>query len=237
MAPKIKPKPFHYDPALEAQIRALKRGLRYTEEDYRLDRKRSKQDYRQQRREIKRNRARNREDFATQLARGLASYANREYDIQLGQRRANEDFGTQLTNLARGEARLGNRQRQQMNAAGVLGGSTSAASAAVRAENLKYAQQPILTAQQRANEDAATALARLGTERSQFQQDIQRGRSRMNQDARVALRTARRAYRRGKYDARTNLLRSRVEAWHGERDLNKQIQFSAAQMRPDLYRF
>lgn len=100
-------------------------------------------------------------------------------DLQLGQEqiaqgavRTGQDIDRQQSVLNRAYSQQGNRQRQQINAAGVGAGGASLQAAAKRAQNQAFDEVPLSTATTRAGEDAIEATKRLGLGYERQTQDI-----------------------------------------------------------------
>jgi hypothetical protein len=224
-----------YDPALEAERRSLKRGLGDVLFDTRRARRYARKDWRLSRSDLLRERGRGYEDISRRYDTESRELGYRGADIQQQAERGREDFSTQLTNLIRTFQTQGREQMQAQNAAGVLGGSTGAAAAARRAENLGFARAPIDTGRQRLEEDTSTAVGRLGVARTQLGSDTALARTRLAQDFAHNLRLGKIDLHRTLRDLYTKRQRARREATIGDVDITQQEIFGARQLHPKLY--
>lgn len=180
--PYITPPPLSFDPSIEAQRRASQRGLEDTEGDIATKEHFGEKDLDQALRDIRTKTSRSRGDINRNAFRAGRTLDSQEQDANTRGRRANEDFDTQLANIGRQFAQLGHRQGEAANAAGVNDAGTTAASGAARAGNQRLAEAPIGVARGRTNEDLATALARIGTGRSDLGEDQTRSLTQLTQD-------------------------------------------------------
>lgn len=182
-----------YSPAIEAERRAVQRGLEDKIRDVHTERHFNQTDLAQALRDIRtttqRNRgkinresSRSREDIGRESSRGQQDLTEREEGDKLSATRANEDFDTQLATIGRQFAQLGQRQSEGANASGVLDSGTQAASAAARGQNQSLAEAPIAIARARVNEDLATALRQIGVKRGELSADTESSLKRLLED-------------------------------------------------------
>lgn len=102
---KVRPAYGTYDPILDQQERSATRGLGYLTQDTEKGLERATVDFGIGQGQIQQGEKRSLGDLLTARSR------------------ATEDYGTQTKDLGRNYSRLGNTQRQQAQAAGVLGGA------------------------------------------------------------------------------------------------------------------
>lgn len=134
---------YRYDPALDAQERAVQRGYQYTTLDNETAQRRLDEDY----------------GIGVANARQQAGWG--QEDIATGRTRLGEDYQRQLASLQRSYQRLGNQQTARARGIGVISGGALAASAARRAANQAWDRQPIDTGYQRGMQDLNTRSSRI----------------------------------------------------------------------------
>lgn len=134
---------YQYDPALDAQLRAVQRGLQYTTLDT--------------------EKAQNRlyEDYGVGVANARQQAGWGQEDVQTGRTRLGEDYTRNLAMLDRSYKRLGNQQAGRARGMGVMSGGALVASAARRAANQAWDRQPIDTSYQRGTQDFDTRSSRI----------------------------------------------------------------------------
>lgn len=137
-----------YDPALDAQRRAAGRGLGDLTADIGTAGTRDTVDYGLSREEIQRNQSRGLEDLTQSRDRGL------------------QDIDRNVQMLQRNYARLGDQQRQSINAAGLGGGGAALQAASKRTANEAFDQAPLDQARTRIGEDFTRQSTRLGEDAS-----------------------------------------------------------------------
>jgi len=243
-----------YDPAIEAQRRAVQRGLEDKIQDVKTERHFNRRDLAQTLRDIRTNTQRSRgkinrevfrsrEDINRESSRAQEGINEREGAERLDAQRANQDFDTQLANIGRQFTQLGQRQAEGANAAGVLGSGTQEASAAARAQNQALAEQPIAVARQRVEEDLAATLRQLGVRRGEISadaegalrrllEDQQRGLGQLKVDRDRERRLNRRSTGRKEFGLTREAQRARREAAITNQDLIEQQIYQARQNRP-----
>ncbi len=153
---------YRYDPALDAQARAVWRGLVDSREAAATAESRALQDYGV-------GTASLRASYDQQLAQlgwgeadAKRSYDRTLQDIATGRTRTTEDYGTSVAALGRAFDQLRNRQAQQARAQGVLTGGALLAAAQKRAANRAIEQQQLDTGYRRTMEDFGTNESRAG---------------------------------------------------------------------------
>lgn len=142
--PAPRPPAGSYDPILNAQARASKRGLGDLTRD------------------IETQRERGLEDFGSTMGQLTTGRDRTLADILTGESRATQDRDTALSNLDLQYDRLATRQAEGARVAGVTSQGLLNKSAAVRDANEVRDQQPILTSFGRAMQDFGTARTRVG---------------------------------------------------------------------------
>ena len=232
--PKLPPF-LSYDPAIDAERRALGRGAKDLKRDTRRSYKVNRQDFTQRQSDLESSRSRGMADFAEQLSEGLRDIGFRRTDLGTSAQRGRDDFATQLSGVIRGFDTLKGQQAQAANASGVMGGSTLRAAAARRRGNLKVARQPIDTGVQRLEEDYTRGLGRLDVTQSDLYGDINTGQQRLGEDVARDSLLAQRDFKRNKFDLRTKLQRGIREQRIGNLDLKNQAIFQARQLRPGAF--
>lgn len=209
------------DPALEAERRALQRGVQDLFRDTRREVGRAKEDRRTSVTDLRRMTGRARKDLTRGFKRGTA-------DLAREKQRLGQDYSMALADIFHANDVTAQQQAEAANAAGVLGGSTAAASAAARAGNLQRARQPLDTSLQRGTQDIATERRRLG-------QDTRLGKRQLRQDKRFDMNLIQRDYSRFRQDARTGLQRGIREQRIGDIDITNQQIFNARQLFPGAF--
>lgn len=154
-APNLAPPSGYYDPALDAQLAATKRGLADTQSDYDTGISRLGSDYALGQQGVNQGADRNLADLTRTRDRSLS-----DYDVQRGQ--TTQDRDTAVASLQRAYARTANAQRQRMNASGVLSGGARLQAAAKRTANEALDRAPIDTGYARAIQGIDTGVSRLG---------------------------------------------------------------------------
>lgn len=140
---------YRYDPALDAQARAVQRGLQYTELDTDKAQRRLYEDY----------------GLGVENARQNAQYG--QEDVQTSRTRLGEDHQRNLAQLKRSYERLGRQQSWRARGMGIMSGGALVASAARRAANEAWDRQPIDTGFQRGTQDLNTQQTRIAQARDQ----------------------------------------------------------------------
>lgn len=229
------PPPYTYDPAIDAERRAIERGLEDTLRDTALERKYARKDFKVDRRSDKLQKRRTLADLLRESRRGTQDIGLRTADVQQRAARGQADFTSQLQDLSRRFNTLGQNQAQNANAAGVLEGGTMRAAAAKRASNEALAQAPILTASQRLGQDTQTALNRLAIDQTRLNQDIGQDRFQTRQDFRFNRRLAGRDLNRDLTQLKLERQRAKREALIGDTDLLSQAIYQARANRPGVF--
>lgn len=224
-----------FDPALEAEQRALERGLENLLQDTHREKKYAKQDAQTSLHDLKVQKRRGLQDLRQQKSRGVRDIATRTTDVNTSADRQRADFGSRLTNLIHNSAVQGDQQFQAANAAGVLDASTTEASAAARAGTLARARAPIDTGLQRVGEDQTTALGKLATAQGDLLHDSQQGKNQLRQDTRHDVRLQNQQLARTLRDIHTRRQRAREEAAIGQVDLTQQEIYQARQNNPGAF--
>ena len=208
-APKPKPitspPPGSYDPAIDAQVGQVNRGLADLLNDYVRDYGepgtalggRMGEDYGLGVQGVERDYGRGVQDVELGYSRNVA-------DLLRSRGRAGEDYGQSIAGLERNFAQLGSAQTQTARAAGVQRGGALAQALAKRAANKAIARQPIDTSFARFNEDSALTEGRLGEDRG-----LNLGR--LGENRGVALGGLQTSLLRGTEDAATQLARAQRE--------------------------
>lgn len=221
-----------YDPGLDAQRRALQRGVEQAEQDFETQRRIDRQDYKQTKKDIKRDAKRGRQDIRTDLRRGRVGYQQKREDIERSRRRGEQDFQQRLGTMFLRYGIKARVQSQSANAQGVADAGTLGASNAARAANLARDKGVLDLAHSRQQQDLGTALARTNLAQSQFVSDIQRSKTRLGQDTKRSKKLAGRDFRRARRAARRELVRAQLEAAIGQTDITQQMIYQAQQTNP-----
>jgi hypothetical protein len=168
-----------YDPNLDAQLYASRRGLQdlvglsYDQAsntyggDIGKALERGSSDFIRQTGQLK-------EDYDTGVGRTEQGYQRSLSDLLTSRARGGEDYRTTLANLQRNYDILGTNQSAAARKAGVASGGAFAQSAQKRAANQALEKAPIDTAYQRALTDSQTAQTRLGEDRQNTLADLMR---------------------------------------------------------------
>jgi hypothetical protein len=151
-----------YDPNLDVQERAAKRGYGYTTEDLAKGSERDATDFGLSQAELERQKA----DVGRQYGENLS-------DLLKARTRGSEDYGTNLQTIARNFQQLGNQQAQRGRQAGLEGGF-AVQSARKRAANQAIARAPVDTAFKRFSADSSLDQTRLGQARQRSIDSIDR---------------------------------------------------------------
>jgi hypothetical protein len=231
----ITPPFLSFDPAIEAQRREAARGLEDTEADTTSKQHFAKTDLTTALREIHRKTSQSRQDINRSANRGEQKLGYQEADTQRNAGRQQQDFQTGLANIARQFGQQAHRQAESANAAGVLDQGTLTASAAARAGNQRLAEAPIHTAQQRSNEDLATALGRIGTARGQITQDRGTSLGRLNLGRNAEREGAKRSTGRTFFESNRDQERARREEQIKNVDLLAQEIYAARAEHPQVF--
>lgn len=225
-----------YDPSIEAQLQASRRGLADLRQDTRIANRWSRKDFRQRMADSRQGWQRTRFDLGQQRQRGLQRFRFQRQDLQRDAGRAREDFATRLQGISRQFGQQAVSQQQAQNAAGTLSGGTGAAAAAKRAENQRFAEQPIHTAASRMEQDLSTKLGRVQVGENQLRQDFATRLNRGRQDVRRDRKLSRQDYRRDRFTRnKIKLSRGIREQKAGESDLLAQKIDSARQRNPGAF--
>lgn len=230
------PPDFSYDPALEAQRRAAERGLDYTLEDIGSERFRTKQDFRTSQQDVRLAKRRGLQDIRIDRKRGIQDIGLKRKDIRTDLGRSREDFGIRLKNLVTNYARQGSADRQAINAAGVAEGGALAASNRVRGENMREDLTPLLLGRQRTEEDAQTAMRRLGISAQRLRRDSRIGTRRLKADVAHDLLLNRRSKKRTLRDLFRQEQRAITEQRLGDADLIREEIYQAMQLNPGEFK-
>lgn len=231
----IQPPPFTYDPALEAQRRAAERGLGDVRDDTARDLRRSRQDWRTQRRDLVVTKRRGMRDINRGFRRGRQDLAFKRADVRTNSRRGQQDFGIRLNNLVENFRVRREVDRQGINVAGAAEGGAMAASDRVRGGQFAREAQPIYLGQQRLSEDTASALRRLGVSGRRLRQDARTDRTRLREDTHHDIRLGRQAYGRTKRDLKIALQRAIREQQFADADLLTAEIFDARERNPGTF--
>lgn len=146
-----------YDPSLDAQEAAARRGLVDLRGDLGTQQARDVTDYAMGQDELSRARYRNQSDIQSQMIGNF-----QDIDTQLNRTAEDEQRQTQLLNRQFGI--LGRNQLQAVNTAGVIRGGALLQAAARRAENQGIEQQSINQAAARRHEDLSRQRQRVEQE-------------------------------------------------------------------------
>lgn len=161
---------YKYDPSLDAQARAVWRGLAYATQGANTAQSRALEDYGV-------GTAAAQEQSGWNTADNQTSYQRQMEDIAQGRQRTGEDYQHSIAALQRSYQQLANKQGQQQRQQGILAGGAVLAAARRRASNQAWDRQPIDTSYQRAMQDYDTQQAR---DTQDFQSAQQRGQSSLN---------------------------------------------------------
>lgn len=131
-----------YDPSLDSQLAAARRGLADLQGQIGTQGARDTTDYASQVSRLQQQQGFNSEDLQRQLGRGQA-------DLGLARTRGTEDYDRNVQMLTRQYEQLGRRQLQGANQAGVLRGGALLQAAAKRGQNQAIDRQPMDTNYQR----------------------------------------------------------------------------------------
>ncbi len=224
-----------YDPAILQQTRADSRRVRDLLAALEQEGKRAKKDKKQANRSLKRDYAEAREDLATQLQRGTRDIERGREDLRISHGRSMEDFRTRLGDLARVSARTGEVQTQSANIAGVTGGGSLQAAAAIRRRNLAEAEKPIETSMGRATEDLERSMGELGVAEEELREDVDRSQTRLRKDRRQARRAIRRDYRQGRRDRKQQASIAERERLLGRRNAQQSAEHQAYTLNPGAF--
>lgn len=204
-----------YDPALDAQLGAARRGYEDLQQDTSTADLRAGVDYGLDRGDIERTSARSLADLDLGHGRGLT-------DLGTARTRGMEDYGQQIAMLNRSYQQLARRQAEGARVSGVLSGGLALQSAAKRAENQAIERQPLDTSYSRFMSDNDLARGRLD-------QDWTTQRGRVGEDTDQAYGRLALGYERGGQDRTTQLARAGRENTQFGLDVNSQELYQAAQ--------
>lgn len=157
-----------YDPSLDSQEAAARRGLGDLVNQVGTQQARDVTDYAVAQSDLQNN-------FGDQVQGLQRGYMDRTQDLQRQRNRTQEDYTRGNFLLSRQFEQLGRGQLQQANAAGVIRGGALLQAAAKRAENRGIQQQGMDTNYQRGIVDIDTQYGRAG-------RDLQLGTEQANQD-------------------------------------------------------
>jgi hypothetical protein len=209
--PLLHPPPGSYDPALDAALRASKRGLGDVQFDTETNRERSASDYITALGDIGRQKDELRQDTATQRGDVEQGYQRNLGDLLQQRGYTQQDYQSSIDALNRNYAQLGDAQRQAGNARGLLDGGYQAQAARKRAANQAIEKAPMDTAFSRALAASQTGEQRLGEDRSTTLRDLvtqsTRGRQALNRQGGLDSQQ----YQRGSQDLTTQLTRANRE--------------------------
>lgn len=231
----VEPPAFTFDPALSAQRRAAKRGLADTLADIKTDLHFGRRDLRRGLTRIRTDTRRARQKIGIDYNRSRERLSNERADIERKAQRQREDFSTRLADISRQFGELAHRQAEAQNAAGVLDQGTSAAAAAARARNQAEAEAPIRVAQQRFEEDLATALSRLDVAGSQLDRDRSIALNQLRQDRDFNRRAARTEFGRNRFLLGRKKQRAIREGTFTDADLLEQMIYQARLNHPGAF--
>lgn len=235
-APMIEPPLFTFDPAISAQRRSAQRGLEDTLANIKTEFRWGKTDRNRALGRIRTDTRRARQELGTDYNRSRERLGNQRTDTEGKAQRQREDFSTRLADIAKQFRDLGQRQGEAQNAAGVIEGGTSAAAAAARARNQAEAEAPIRVAQQRLEEDLATALSRLNIAGGQLDQDRTIALSQLLQDRDYNRRSVRSKYGRDRFLLDRKQQRAIREGAITDADLLEQMVWQARENRPGAFK-
>lgn len=204
-----------YDPALDSQLGAAQRGYGNLQEDAATQSTRTLADLTFGQAQIGQGYDRNVFDLTTSRDRGLA-------DIGTSRTRGTEDYNRNVQMLQRSYERLGGRQQEQINAAGVLKGGAILQAAAKRKANEAIDRQPLDTNYQRFGQDLDTQTGRLN-------QDYGTQFTRLGEDRATSLSQLALGASRGQEDLATQLRRGGVELGQYGLDIGQQKLYQAMQ--------
>jgi hypothetical protein len=234
--PSIEPPLFTFDPALSAQRRGAQRGLEDTLADIKTELRFGKTDLLRGLGRIRTDAARSRQQLGIDYGRSRERLSNERSDTEQKADRQRQDFSTRLADIAGQFSDLGQRQGEAQNAAGVIEGGTSQAAAAARARNQAEAEAPIRVAEQRLEEDLATALSRLDIAGGDLAQDRDIALSQLHQDRDFNRRSARTEFGRNRFLLGRKEQRAVREGAITDADLLTQMVWQARENRPGAFK-
>ena len=224
-----------YDPAIDAERRAGRRGLGDIKQDIRLEQRWEGEDLETKLADLQLRQLREQQDAYGGLARYSGQAGLKQADLDLDAQRGREDFARQLDNLTRRFVQQGDQQRQVANAQGVFYGGTQAASAAKRAENFAVARQPIDVGRQRLEEDYQRSGADLYRRGHELYADTQTELGRLGEDVEHDRALALQAQRRSQREAKIRKQRAIREQKFADVDLTSQAVYQAGQLNPGSF--
>lgn len=225
-----------YDPSLDAQEAAARRGYIDLRGDVERGGLRAQDDYGLQTQQIERERGWGLEDAGLSRSRGMADLLQSRdrglSDLSTRETRGGEDYNRSVAQLSRNYGILGRNQLQAGNAAGVLRGGAMLQAAAKRTENEAWDRQPIDTSWRREQQDIGESRGRLqqdySTQTNRLEEDYSRGQGRVNQGADWNIGVAGLGYQRQAEDLNTQLTRGGRELGAFSLDTGAQRAYQAA---------
>lgn len=183
----------YYDPSIDSQVAAANRGLGDLQVDSSTGGSRDLTDYLLGLKDFGTQQSRGLEDIGLTRDRGLQDLGIRESgttrnfdraasDLGVTEKRGGQDFGRSIEELTRNYEFLGNRQGQQIQSAGVAGGSALEQAAQKRKQNMAFDRAPIDTNFTRFGEDVSRDRSRMGEDRTSALGAIALDRSRLQAD-------------------------------------------------------
>jgi hypothetical protein len=158
----IRPPAGSYDPNLDVQERAAKRGYRYTTEDLTRGSEREATDF-----------GIGQENLGRQRVDVQRQYGENLSDLLKARARGSEDYQSNLQSIARNFSQLGNAQAQRGREAGLEGGYALQA-ARKRAANEAITRAPVDTGYRRFSADSTLDETRLGQAQQRSFDEIDR---------------------------------------------------------------
>jgi hypothetical protein len=158
----IRPPAGSYDPNLDVQERAAKRGYRYTTEDLTRGSEREATDF-----------GLGQENLGRQRGDVQRQYGENLSDLLKARARGSEDYQSNLQTIARNFSQLGNQQAQRGREAGLEGGYALQA-ARKRAANEAITRAPVDTGYKRFSADSTLDETRLGQAQQRSFDEIDR---------------------------------------------------------------
>lgn len=206
------PAPGTYDPALDTNWEAVKRGFGDVLDNAETSGRRLAEDYGIGVAQNDQSFARGQQDLGFSRADSDQSFARGFQDLATGRQREGEDYARAVASLQRGYERLGHQQTARARGMGIVSGGTYLASAARRAANQGWDRQPIDTGHTRATENFATQEQRLREDQARAQQRLAAGGGRMDEDHTSAGYQLALGYGRGSEDINTGVYTAGREA-------------------------
>lgn len=222
-----------YDPGLDAQVRASRRGLLDLRFDTKVATKRRRRDFGTQRMLTMRDFQRDTQDIGFRRSDVETDFSRDLYDLAVNEQRGTEDYQRALGALDRRYGILAEQQAEQQAVAQVRGGAAQQA-AQKRAANQLYERTPIDIGYQRQTADIGLRRGRLGENRQTALQRLGISEGRLGQDLTSRLGLMGLENRRTKFDARHKLSRAKREQGFYEQDVTQQAYFQAHQFDPSI---